>query len=419
MSERSSRIESIDALRGLVMVVMVLDHARHSLTLFGNPENVATTTPLLFLTRWVTHFCAPVFVFLAGTSAFLYGRRRSRGDASRFLVTRGLWLLVLELTVITFVVMHGLQILFWQVIAAIGVSMIALAALLWLPRWALVVVGVALVAGQDACRDWGDGTTGVWADAWRLLHGSWARPTFGIVQSPIGPILPVYPVLPWIGVMALGYATGGLLGGDDRDRRRRWLSLGAALLLAFFVVRLLDGWGNARPFWAQREQGADWIALLACEKYPPSLAYALMTLGPAMLLLAWFERAPGPVQRWLQMFGRVPMFFYIVHHALVHGTAVAMFWLRDGQGVHLIQAELSFLAPAGLADVDFEPLPQGFQGFGLGAAYLVTVACVLLLWPMCRWYDRVKQRSRSVWLSYLQGHLQAVRLRPLQPATVA
>jgi len=400
VSERSSRIESIDALRGLVMVVMVLDHARHSLTL-GNPEDVATTTPLLFLTRWVTHFCAPVFVFLAGTSAFLYGRRRSRGQVSRFLLTRGLWLLVLEFTVVTLVSMHGLQVIFWQVIAAIGVSMLALAGLLWLPRAAIVVIALLLVAGQDLYRGLGDGATGWWLDAWRLLHGGWSRPTFGIVDSALGPMLPVYPVLPWIGVMALGYSAGGLLDGDDRDRRRRWLCLGVALVLAFFVVRLVDGPGNVRSFWEQAERGPMWIAFLACEKYPPSLAYLLMTLGPAMFALAGFERTPGPVQRWLQLFGRVPMFFYILHHALVHGLAVLLFWLRDGQGVHLIQAELSFLRSAGLADVDFEPLPRDFAGFGLGTVYAVTVACVLVLWPLCRWYDGVKQRTRSPWLSYL------------------
>ncbi|MCK5943782.1 MAG: DUF1624 domain-containing protein, partial [Planctomycetes bacterium] len=349
-------------------------------TWLGNPEDVASTTPMLFLTRWVTHFCAPVFVFLAGTSAWLHGHRgagRPTAELSRFLATRGLWLLLLEFTVVTFVVMHSLQVLLWQVIAAIGVAMLALAGLVWLPRWAIVAVGLLLVAGQDLYRELGASASGGWLDAWRLLHGGIQRPSPGIVQTEWVTVLPIYPVLPWIGVMALGYAAGDLLAGDERDRRRRWLTLGGALVALFVVVRLADVAGNTRSFWQLAEQGPTWIALLACEKYPPSLAYLLMTLGPAMFALWWFERAPGPLQRWLQMFGRVPLFFYVLHQAMVHAFAVLLFWLRDGRGTHLIQAELSFLG--------FEPLPAGFTGFGLWVAYAASAACVLLLWPLCRW----------------------------------
>tara|TARA_R110002096_G_scaffold42768_3_gene115109 strand:- start:6170 stop:7378 length:1209 start_codon:yes stop_codon:yes gene_type:complete len=402
MTERTSRIESIDALRGLVMIVMVLDHVRHAFMLTGNPENVATTTAGLFLTRWVTHFCAPVFVFLAGTSAWLYGSRgRSKAEVARFLATRGLWLVVLEVTVVSFGWMHTVQLIFWQVIAAIGVAMMVLAALLFVPRWLMIAVGVLLVAGQDVYN-----LAVAWFQPdllplWRFLQGGMFRPTFGLV--PLGPVdvLVIYPVLPWIGVLTLGYAFGGLMNGEADERRARFLKVGAWLVVAFVVLRSIDSVGNVRSFWAQAESGPAWMAFLACEKYPPSLAYLLMTLGPALIGLALFERVPGAIMRTLQVFGRVPLFFYVLHLYMVQSGSRLFFWIADGEPWLLLEGEMSGLAQAGLTDAALRPVPAELQGADLFSVYLITAICVAALYPLCRWFGELKRRNRSVWLSYL------------------
>jgi len=390
MTERSSRIESIDALRGLVMVIMVLDHARHAFMGPGDPENLQTTTTALFLSRWVTHFCAPVFVFLAGTSAWLYhSRGRSKGEVSRFLLTRGLWLIVLEVTVVTFGWVHSLQLIFWQVIAAIGVAMIVLGVALHLPRMVILTLGAALVFGQDAYALLVDCFLPDGIDAWRFLHGGMLRPTFGFVTTPIGQALVVYPVLVWCGVMILGYLAGGLFGGEPRDRRKRFITLGLVVSLAFVVVRALDGYGNVLP-WRNVANGEAWMAFLKCEKYPPSVAYLLMTLGPALILLGYFERIPGAVTRVLQVFGRVPMFFYILHIYMLHCGSRLVFWLLEGEPVLVLRVEMGM-----------DPVPEGFEGLGLAIVYVITATCVAALYPLCRWYGGVKRRSKSAILSYL------------------
>lgn len=384
------------------MVVMVLDHARHAFTLFGNPDDVATASPALFLTRWVTHFCAPVFVFLAGTSAWLYGSRgRSQKEVAWFLASRGLWLIVLEVTVVTFGWVHSLDMMFWQVIAAIGLSMMVLSLVMWWPRIQMLIVGGFLVAGQDAYNLLGEYFTGRTVDVWRVLQGGMFRPYFGLINTPIADVIVIYPVLPWIGVMILGYLAGGLLTGEASQRRVRFLITGVVLITAFVVVRVLDGFGNVASFRGQAETGPGWMAFLRCEKYPPSLAYLLMTLGPAFLALACFERVPGAVTRFLQVFGRVPMFFYILHIYVLHCGSRLLFWITEGEPVLLLRAEMSGLTQAGLTDAPFEPLPDGFVGFDLLMAYVITALTVAMLYPLCRWYGGVKQRSKSVLLSYL------------------
>ena len=394
MIERTSRIESIDALRGLVMIVMVLDHVRHAFMLTGNPEDVATTTPGLFLTRWVTHFCAPVFVFLAGTSAWLYeSRGRSKREVARFLFTRGLWLVALEITVISFGWIQTTGLVIWQVIAAIGVAMMTLSALLFVPRWLMITVGIFLIAGQDVYIQAMGWFSGDLAPLRKVLQSG------GLISTPAVTMLVIYPVLPWIGVLTLGYAAGGLMSGEPHERRMRFCKIGVCLVVAFVVIRSLDGFGNMRPFMEQAETGPAWIAFLACEKYPPSLAYLLMTLGPAMLGLALFERVPGTIMRMLQVFGRVPLFFYVLHIYMVQSSSRLFFWLTDDSPVLLLGADLS--AHAGLSHIALLPIPETLQGIGLFNTYLITAICVAVLYPMCRWFGKLKQRNRSVWLSYL------------------
>lgn len=382
------------------MILMVLDHARHAFML-GNPENLEATTAALFLSRWVTHFCAPVFVFLAGTSAWLYqSRGRSKRAVSLFLLTRGVWLIVLEVTVVTVGWVHSMQLIFWQVIAAIGIAMVMLGLVLFLPRKLTWAVGLVLVFGQDAYALLAEHFVPENINAWRLLHGGMQRPFFGLIQMSEVDALIVYPALVWSGVMVLGYLFGGCFAGEPNERRWRFVKIGVVVTAAFACVRAIDGYGNVLH-WSAAAPGTAWMAFLKCEKYPPSVAYLLMTLGPALILLGYFERIPGAVTRGLQVFGRVPMFFYILHIYMLHCGSRLVFWLVEGEPVLLMQAEMSGLTQAGLIEAPFEPLPEGFEGFGLVVVYVITATCVAVLYPLCRWYGGVKRRRNSVLLSYL------------------
>jgi uncharacterized membrane protein len=380
-----ARLASIDLLRGLVMVLMALDHVRDMLTQplgadvasgldFGNAPGA------LFFTRWVTHFCAPVFVLLAGTSAALYGARRSRADVARFLATRGLWLVLVEVTVVDFGwKFHVGAPVVLQVIWAIGVSMIALAALVWLPRAAIAAIGAALVLGHNAV----DALQPAAADAgaaWLVLHVQG-------VMTPGGlPVLVAYPLVPWIGVMALGYALGPLFAAHDPERPRR-LVLGGLLATAAFVALRAGGlYGEPNPWTAHGDSVATLVDFLDVTKYPPSLQYLLMTLGPALVLLGALEGARGRLASALVTIGRVPFFYYVVHLYVIHATALAL---------GLVQG----FSPRETAVLFFD-YPRGF-GVSLGGAYLFWIATILALYPACRWFGRLKARRRDWWLSYL------------------
>jgi uncharacterized membrane protein len=381
-----SRFEAIDLLRGAVMVLMALDHTRDFFSnAHVNPTDPAQTTTALFFTRWVTHFCAPVFVFLAGTGAFLYGSRgKTRPQLAWFLVSRGLWLVVLEFTLVRFGWSFRLQtsVLIGQVIWAIGGAMILLAGLVFLPAGVVAGLGLLLVAGHNAL-DY------LPADGWRSLPGVVGLLRTGRVQLGEGLSLFVaYPVLPWLGVMALGYGIGPLWT-LDRPRRRRWLvRLGVAATVLFVVLRGLDGYGDPSPWSPQRDGWFTFLSFLNCTKYPPSLLYVLMTLGPALLALAWFDRSPGPLGRALVTFGRVPLFYYLLHLPVIHGLAVGLALVRYGRTDSLLNPFSPGQRPA-----DY--------GYGLPVVYLLWLVVVVLLYPPCRWFAEVKRRRREGWLSYL------------------
>ncbi|HVG29848.1 MAG TPA: heparan-alpha-glucosaminide N-acetyltransferase domain-containing protein [Pyrinomonadaceae bacterium] len=388
-SAHASRLDAVDLLRGLVMVIMALDHTRdffHSGALTLNPTDLSQTTPALFFTRWITHFCAPVFVFLAGTGAFLsLSRGRTKKDLSWFLLTRGLWLVVLEWTLVRFAVTFDLRYSsggFVQVIWALGWSMVLLAALVRLPLRAVAAFGLALVAGHNLLDRFHAADFGAWRWLWMILHEQ------GPVGSPPGFVLfVVYPLVPWVGVMAAGYAFGALLRLDDKRRRKILLQLGLALTLAFVVLRATNLYGDPRP-WAQQPRGAlyTFLSFINCEKYPPSLLFLLMTLGPAIALLPLLERARGALARFFTVYGRVPLFYYLLHFYLLHVLAAAIALARYGRQT------LSVL-PGG------QP-PPGW-GYRLWVVYLVWIGVVLALYFPCRYWARLKQRKRSAWLSYL------------------
>jgi uncharacterized membrane protein len=376
------RLDHVDLLRGLVMVIMVLDHVRAYFTgVRFDPTDLTQTNVVLFGTRWITHFCAPTFVFLAGASAWIAGTRRTPGELGRFLVTRGLWLVFLEFTLITFGWYFTTRLalgLIAQVIWAIGVSMIVLAGLVRLPRVAVALFGAALVLGHNLLDALAPQRFGVLADLWRALH----------VAGPLEvlPVFMLYPLVPWVGVMALGFAAGPwIFARDDRAGSRLALA-GAALTAAFILLRALDGYGD--PSHRLHESSAAVLAMsfLNTTKYPPSLLYLLMTIGPALLALAAFRRARGPVADVLVTFGRVPFLFYLAHLYLVHALAVA--------------AGVAWGYPASAMMDVFKRMPDGW-GFGLPVVYAVWIAVVALLYPVCRYWADLKARSRAWWLSYL------------------
>jgi uncharacterized membrane protein len=370
----AARIVSIDVLRGLVMALMALDHTRDFFSTGDfNPRDV--TEPALFLTRWVTHLCAPTFIFLAGLSAYLYGRNRSVGEVSRFLVTRGLWLVLIDITLIRFGWRFEFDPLRMQagIIFVIGASMIALAALIWLPRWAIAALALIMIAGHNLLDGVRPEQLGAAGWAWHLLH----QP--GTVRLGGGVSLFVlYPLIPWIGVMAAGYALGPVMQLAPEARQRFLFRLGAAITLGFVLLRASNLYGDPAAWAVQGTWLSTLLSFLNCEKYPPSLLYLMMTLGPALMLLAALEHARGRVAEVLVVFGRVPFFFYVVHIYLIHALAIATLFAMSGT---------STAAPP--------------VGFGLPGVYLAWLVVLCLLYPLCRWFAGLKRRRSDWWLSYL------------------
>ena len=395
------RIDSIDLLRGLVMVVMMLDHTRDyfSAAQFQfDPTDLTKTSVALFFTRWITHFCAPVFFFLAGTGAYL---RRARGVSARetswFLVSRGAWLVVLELTIIralmTFdVIPHGMYI--GQTIWALGWSMIALAALVHLPLGAIGVLSVGMIAvhnafdglplrscvrGQPVCSG-GDVLRHVLHHPERILLGSADGPVF----------YAHYPLVPWVGVMAAGYVFGRLYTMDADVRRRILLRLGGGLIALFVLLRATNLYGDASEWSVQPDATFTVLSFLNATKYPPSLLYLCMTLGPAILLLAFLEQGRrGGVGSALVKLGRVPLFFYVLQWLFAHGVA----WI-----VYVAVGK-----PTGALFMYHAHTPEMLAraGFSLPVVYVFWIVGVLALYPLCEWYSGVKRRRSDWWLGYL------------------
>jgi len=319
-----TRLNSIDFLRGLVMVLMALDHTRDFFTAGGfNPRDV--TEPALFLTRWITHFCAPTFIFLAGISAFLYGMERKTSDVSWYLFTRGCWLVLIEFAVVRFGWTFSFKIdyLVIQVIFAIGASMITLAALVHLPRWAIATVGLALIAGHNLFDGIKAEQLGVAAPIWHLLHQPGALDlTYGFK------LIVLYPLIPWIGVMAAGYALGPVFRLKRGTRARQPFDIGALITVGFVFLRASNLYGDPAPWAVQNGVVATTLSFINCEKYPPSLLFLAMTLGPALMLVAVSDGAQGIIAGWITTFGRVPLFYYIAHIYLLH--AILFAWITIG-----------------------------------------------------------------------------------------
>lgn len=400
----AGRLSEIDMLRGLVIILMALDHVRdyfHSGGFTSNPLDPATTTPLLYATRWITHLCAPVFIFLAGLSAFLQARKGKTGAAlARFLVTRGAWLIFIEVTILSFGWSFGFPYPFFlQVIWAIGWSMIALGGLVLLPRAAVLTIGLAIVLGHNLLDPITPQQFGDFSLLWTFLHDG--GPIF-IGGQPVG--IMAYPVLPWIGVMAVGYGAGPLFVEPSAARDRKLLIIGAAMLALFAVLRFTGFYGEpsvaaatgnylAAGDWRnQPSLSAQLMAFLNVQKYPPSLLFLLVTLGVSALLFPLLSRLKGAPARVLLTFGAVPFFFYVLHVYLVHGLAIA----ANAAAGRNIDGLFNYLINAFMAPQKLEGL-----GFGLPGVYLAWFAVIAILYPACLWFAAVKKRRKDWWLSYL------------------
>lgn len=380
------RLESVDVVRGVIMILMALDHTRD---FFGNPAqnptDMATTTPGLFFTRWITHFCAPVFFLLTGTGAYLSLRRKSIPELSRFLFTRGLWLIFLELVVVRclgyqFNVDYRVTMLL--VLWALGWSMIVLSALVHLPAQVVTLFGLLMIAGHNLL----DGVQ-LANPLWSILHG----PGF-VFRSPEHVVFAIYPLIPWVGVTAAGYGLGQVYGWDGERRRAFLLRLGLALTAAFLVLRGVNLYGDPSRWAPQKDALFTVMSFLNTTKYPPSLLFLLMTLGPAMLFLRAVDAGTPPVLRPALAYGRVPLFYFVVHFPLIHLLAVITCLARYGT------AHWMFQSPD-LANYPYTQ-PPGW-GYSLPVVYLVWVLVVAGLYLPCRWFAGLKQRRSDVWLSYL------------------
>ena len=386
------RIQSIDILRGVIMVIMALDHTRdffHITALTDQPTNMATTSAPLFFTRWITHFCAPGFVFLSGIAAFLNGRQKTTRQLSAFLLKRGAWLLVLEICIVSLVLTFNplYNLIFLQVIWAIGISMILLAALIHLPFRILLAVGAIIFFAHNMLDYPEAARQGNLNIAWAIIHGRNAFIPVNAAHS----ILVAYSFLPWTGIMILGYCCGKLFtaGTAPLHRKKILLAAGSGLLLLFVLLRSINLYGDPFAWTSQRNSTITMLSFLNANKYPPSLIFCCMTLGPLLLLLAMLENSNNRLTRFFMVYGSVPLFYFIGHFLLIHLLCTALFFASG----HPLSQAFTASSPFGFRPASF--------GYPAPTVYLLWLLVVLVMYPLCKKYGKYKSTHRQWWLSYL------------------
>ena len=386
VTPKRTRLESVDILRGVIMILMALDHTRDFFGKPGiSPTDLAQTTIPLFFTRWITHFCAPVFFLMMGTGAYLSMRKKTKRELSQFLFTRGLWLIFLELTLFRCL---GLQFNFdyhatiLNVLWALGWAMIVLSVLVHLPASLITAFGLVMIAGHNLLDPVRSSNV-----IWTVLHS----PNF-IVANPQHSVFIAYPLIPWLGVTAVGYSLGQIYAWTSQRRRTFLLRAGMGLTAAFPILRAINFYGDPVRWTTQKSAAFTVLSFLNTTKYPPSLLFLLMTLGPALLLLGAIDGGTPQFLRPALTFGRVPMFYFLLHMPLIHLIAVAVCYARYGQ------THWMFESPT-VGQFPITP-PPGW-GFSLPIVYLIWVCVVIALYPLCRWFAAVKQRRSDAWLSYL------------------
>lgn len=387
------RVYSIDVLRGIVMIIMALDHVRdffHEGAMTSDPLNPETTSVALYLTRWVTHFCAPVFVFLSGLSVFLMNGRKSKAEISRFLLTRGLWLILVEVTVVSLGLSFNplFSIFFLQVIWAIGISFVILSLLVYLPWGAILAIGAAITLSHNIL-DFHEAQPGFKPGLlWEFAH----KPTY--VPHTVFPghaAILLYPFLPWVGVMMLGYGAGRVFSGDVTPRMRKAVlaTAGLGMIGLFFLLRALNVYGDPLRWEAWPTLHQTLFSFFNVQKYPPSLLYTCATIGPGLLALAALEHARGKFAAVCKVYGSVPFFYYILHFYLIHGLTVIAFFLSGHTSAEIADPNTPFL---------FRP---AHFGYSLPVVYAVWVFVVAILYAPCKRFAEYKRTRRTWWLSYV------------------
>jgi len=398
----SQRLHHVDVLRGIAMLIMAIDHSRD---LFSNsiayfdPADVHHTTVAIFFTRWITDYCAPVFSFLAGCGVFLsVSHGKPRNQVSRLLLTRGVWLILLDLLVIKtcWFFKFDNSVLLAGVLWCLGWSMLALAAFIHLPRQLLFAISLGIIAGHNLLDPITFWKLGAFSEIWTILHGSGLIPLFGGIN-----LLVLYALIPWIGVMAAGYCFGEVLILESASRRRVTLMLGCGLTLLFLAIRGVNGYGDPEPWSVQPSGIFTLLSFLACDKYPPSLCYLLMTLGPSLVLLSVLDRPTLP--NWLKpvlVFGQVPFLFYVLHIPLLHAASIGCALWRYGSAGWLISIAPGLPRPIESAYDAGVSRPMDFT-FDLPLTYVGWLLVVLTLYPVCRRFAKYKSTHSAWWLSYL------------------
>jgi uncharacterized membrane protein len=381
---RRSRIASVDIVRGAIMVLMALDHVRdYTAHVRVRPENLAQSSAVLFATRWITHFCAPGFSLLAGVGIGLsMNRGKPAGEMSRFLIVRGIWLLFLELVVTAIGWQFGFHLIpaFALVLWALGISMIVMAALVHLPRSVVAAGSIVMIAGHNLFDSVRPESWGAFAPLWTILH----VPGFAIP----GKLFIAYPLIPWVAVMALGWALADVFRWDSDKRKRFLITTGIATTIVFIIVRGFNRYGDPFPWTHQRSAALTVASFLNVNKYPPSLDFLLMTIGPLLVALGALEHARGRVTSWISVYGKVPLFYYVVHIFVVNGLATLIAFAQSG-------------APRRIqAVIDPGSIPAWY-GLPLAGVYVAWILVVVAMYPLCRWFARLKAERNDWWLSYL------------------
>jgi uncharacterized membrane protein len=381
------RVSSIDLLRGLIMVVMALDHTRdyfHPSALLFDPTNLEKTTPAIFATRWITHFCAPAFALLSGISININLRKRGRPDLVKYLLSRGLWLVFLDLVVLRFAFFFQFyyDMTFFSILWMLGWCMIFMAGVIYLPYRATLIIAIVIIAGHDALNDIAITPGTPLASLWTILM------TRGFVPPAF---FSSYPLIPWLAIMMFGFVTGRLYGDryDPVLRRRLLVQLGVLAIVLFVLLRWANVYGDPVP-WSVNERGTLFtiMSFFNASKYPVSLLFTLMTIGPLLVLLSRLET----INTWwispAAVFGRVPLFYFLLHFYLIHAAALILNMWKTGKSWQ----EIDFHYPATFGGITAE------GGVPLGWVYVAWVLIVVTLYPVCKWYDRIKRKYN---LSYL------------------
>ncbi len=393
LQQPKQRIQSIDTLRGVVMLIMAIDHVRdffHITAWTDSPTNLATTTPQLFFTRWITHFCAPTFVFLSGASAFLAGQRKTKKELSSFLIKRGLWLVLVELVVMSLAFSFNplYNVFFLQVIWVTGWSMVFLGLLVSASIKYILLIGCIITFGHNILDYFQLPQQGTAHVLWSVFFTAFGT-LFKYGQSRF--VFDLYAILPWTGVMFLGYGFGILYSKnyDALKRRRTVLMIGIAVTIFFIVLRYINAYGDPSHWSTQKNGLYTFLSFLNTTKYPPSLCYLSMTIGPALIFLSLIETAKNKVTDILSMYGRVPFFYYVLHFYLIHILCVIIFFASGYTSKDIIDPNVPFLFR-----------PQHF-GFDLPVMYLIWFFVIAVLYKPCKWFDNYRRTHTQWWLSYL------------------